>query len=127
MSAGDDLGRLARRDVKVAAFGTVAALAAIALFGVSRAGIVGQGAAAAVVLMLALGVIPPCVAWWSAGPPKLLRSRLLVLAPVFLMAGPALGSLLVLGASVAGASIVFGAAVLAGLLFGLKFGPRGGS
>jgi hypothetical protein len=80
-----------------------------------------------VVLLLALLVIPPCLAWWSAGPPKLLQSRLLVLAPVFLMAGPAFASLLVLGATVGGASIVFGAAVLAGLLFGFKFGSHGGS
>jgi hypothetical protein len=111
----------------VSGFGSVAALAAIALFGLSRAGVVGQDAAAVVVLLLALLVIPPCLAWWSAGPPKLLQSRLLVLAPVFLMAGPAFASLLVLGATVGGASIVFGAAVLAGLLFGFKFGSHGGS
>jgi hypothetical protein len=118
MRSPDDLGRLARRDVAVFVFGTILALAAITVFAVSRAGVVDKHGAAAVVLIVAFVVCLPCLAWWSSGPVRLLRSRLLVLVPVFLLAGPALGSLLVLGASVTGASLVTGAAVVVGIAFG---------
>jgi hypothetical protein len=124
MDSPDDLGRLARRDVAVFVAGTAAAAVGIVLFAVSRAGLVREHAAAAVVLILAFVVCIPCLAWWTAGPPKLLRSRLLVLVPVFLLAGPALASLLVLGATVTGASLVTGLAVVVGLILGVMLGPR---
>ena len=118
MRSSDDLGRLARRDVAVFVVGTSIALVGIALFGISRAGLVRQHGAAAAVLILAFLVCPPCLSWWSSGPVSLLRSRLMVLVPVFLLVGPALASLLVLGATVTRACLV----IAFGLVIGVSFG-----
>jgi hypothetical protein len=118
MHPGEDLGRLARRDVAVFVAGTAAAAVGIVLFAVSRAGLVREHAAAIVVLIVAMAVCLPSLAWWSAGPVRLLRSRIMVLVPVFLLAGPALASLLVLGATVTGACLVTASAIVVGVCFG---------
>ncbi|HEY0389683.1 MAG TPA: hypothetical protein VGC71_14670 [Gaiellales bacterium] len=120
MDSPQDLGKLARRDVAVFVAGTLVAAAAIAVFALSRGGLgASQHAGALAVVLAALPLSLACIAWWSAGPAKLLRSRLLVVVPVFLIAGPAVGGLLVLGATVAGACFVAGGTVVVGLCFGV--------
>ena len=79
----------------------------------------GSRLAESVVVLLALAAGFGCFVWWFAGPPALRRERLLVVAPVFLLAVPALVSLGRLGGGIpvvlAGTMVGFSAAIALGL------------
>ncbi len=63
-----------------------------------------------------------CVWWWASGPPGMMRDRLMVLIPVFLIAGPGLIGVHNLGGGIVvgilSGAIGFAAAGVLGLLWG---------
>jgi hypothetical protein len=97
----DELRRLVRRDLIVAGAGAALALVAVAFLILGRIGVVStvNGGRVAVVAALVAGVA--CFAWWASGPRIYLRDRVIVLTPVFLVAGPGLVGVHDLGGGVA--------------------------
>ena len=116
------LRKLVRRDLVVTGTGSLIAiwtysLVAAAAFGSLSELTAGRGEVAVAVIVSAF-----CVWWWAAGPPGLMRDRVMVLIPVFLIAGPGLigvhnlGGGMVVG--ILSGAIGFAAAGVFGLLWG---------
>jgi hypothetical protein len=115
----DELRRLVRRDLIVAGGGAFLAVAATALLVAGRLGIVSELAAGriAVALTTIVGVV--CFYSWASGPRVYLRDRIIVLTPVFLIAGPGLIGVNDLGGGIAvgilSGAVGFSAAALLGI------------
>jgi hypothetical protein len=112
-------GSLARRDLQVAAGGTAAFLACLLLLALGALGLMGDRLAESLVVVIALVAGFACFVWWLAGPTELRRERLLVVAPVFLLAIPGLVALGRLGGGVAAVLVAttvgFSAAIALGM------------
>jgi hypothetical protein len=114
----DELPRLVRVDVLVAGIGTAAAIVALAVLVVGRVDVVSETAAATVAVAIAAVVGAACFFQFGSGPRELWRDRLLVVAPVFLVAAPGIVGLNDLGAgpvvAILSGAAGFGAAVILG-------------
>jgi hypothetical protein len=114
----DELQRLVRVDVLVAGIGTAAAIVALAVLVVGRVDVVSETAAATVAVAIAAVVGAACFFQFGSGPRELWRDRLLVVAPVFLVAAPGIVGLNDLGAgpvvAILSGAAGFGAAVILG-------------
>jgi hypothetical protein len=86
----DDLRKLVRRDLMVAGGGSVIAIWTWAVVFAAHFGWISRITAGRVVVIVGIVVGVGALWWWASGPPFLMRDRLLVLSPLFLVAGPAL-------------------------------------
>jgi hypothetical protein len=122
----DQLRRLVRRDLMVAGGGALLALWALALVIAARIGVISELTAGRVVVATAAIVGAVCIWSWAAGPREYLRDRIIVLTPVFLIAGPALVGVHYLGGGLAvgilSGAVGFSAAALLGLAWGSRRG-----
>jgi hypothetical protein len=120
----EQLRRLVRRDLIVAGAGAFVAVAAAAFLVAGRLGIISELTAGriAVALTVIVGVV--CFYWWASGPRIYLRDRIIVLTPVFLIAGPGLVGVNDLGGGFAVAilsgAVGFSAAALLGIAWSSK-------
>jgi hypothetical protein len=114
-----DVRALVRRDLQVAGGGVAAAVVAWLLFALSGLGVLGDRGAATAIIVISMIAAFVCFVWWLGGPRQLRRDRTLVLAPIFIIALPALISLDRLGGGLAvvlvSSLVGFSAAVAAGL------------
>jgi hypothetical protein len=115
----DELRRLVRRDLIVAGGGAFLAIAAAALLVAGKLGILSELSTGRIAVALAAIVGAVCFYWWAAGPRAYLRDRIIVLTPVFLIAGPGLIGVNELGGGVAvgvlSGAVGFSAAALLGI------------
>ena len=120
----DQLRRLVRRDLVVAGGGAFLAVAAAAFLVAGKLGILSEANAGRVAVALAAIVGVACFYWWAAGPRVYLRDRIIVLTPVFLIAGPGLIGVNELGGGVAvgilSGAVGFSAAALLGIAWSSK-------
>jgi hypothetical protein len=86
----DDLRKLVRRDLMVAGGGSVIAIWSWAIIVAAQFGWVSHLTAGRVTVAVGVIVGVGSLWWWASGPRSLMRDRVLVLAPLFLVAGPAL-------------------------------------
>jgi hypothetical protein len=114
----EELRRLVRIDVLVAGIAAASAVAALAIVAVGRLGAVSETAAATFAVAVSALIGAACFFQFGSGPRVLWRDRLLVIAPVFLAAPPAIVGLHDLGAGAVVAMLSgaagFGAAVILG-------------
>jgi len=119
-----ELQRLVKVDVLVAGIGTAAAIVALAVLVVGRLDLVSVTAAATVAVAIAAVVGAACFFQFGSGPRELWRDRLLVIAPVFLVAAPGIVGLNDLGAgpivAILSGAAGFGAAVVLGAAFAAR-------
>jgi hypothetical protein len=120
----DQLRRLVRRDLIVAGAGAVLALWALALVIAARIGVISELTVGRVVVATAVIVGVVCIWSWASGPRVYLRDRIIVLTPLFLIAGPALVGVHYLGGGLAvgilSGAVGFSAAALLGLAWGSR-------
>jgi hypothetical protein len=120
----DELRRLVRRDVIVAGGGAFLAIAATAVLIAGKIGILSEVTAGRIAVALAAIAGVACFYWWAAGPRIYLRDRIIVLTPVFLIAGPGLIGVHELGGGVAvgilSGAVGFSAAALLGIAWSSK-------
>jgi hypothetical protein len=123
----EQLRRLVRRDVMVAGGGAVIAISSLAIIALARFGVLSEINAGRAVVAVAAIVGAGCIWWWAVGPREYLRDRLIVLTPVFLIAGPGLVGVHYLGGGVAvgilSGAVGFSAAAMLGLAWGSRH-PR---
>jgi hypothetical protein len=120
----DQLRRLVRRDLIVAGGGAFLAIAATAFLVAGRLGILSDLNAGRVAVALAAIVGVACFSWWAAGPRAYLRDRIIVLTPVFLIAGPGLIGVHELGGGVAVGMLSGAAGFAAAALLGIAWSSR---
>jgi hypothetical protein len=120
----EELQRLVKADVLVAGIGTAAAIVALAVLVVGRLDLVSVTAAATVAVAIAAVVGAACFFQFGSGPRELWRDRLLVIAPVFLVAAPGIVGLNDLGAgpivAILSGAAGFGAAAVLGAAFAAR-------
>jgi hypothetical protein len=104
--------------VLVAGISAGAAVAAVAVLALGRLGLLSDTAAATVAVAVGAVVGAVCFFQFGSGPRVLWRDRLIVIAPVFLVAAPAIVGLHDLGAgpivAMLSGAAGFGAAVILG-------------
>ena len=119
-----ELQRLVKVDVLVAGIGTAAAIVALAVLVVGRLDLVSVTAAATVAVAIAAVVGAACFFQFGSGPRELWRDRLLVIAPVFLVAAPGIVGLNDLGAgpivAILSGAAGFGAPAVLGAAFAAR-------
>lgn len=119
MSPDNDVRGMVRRDIQFVLAGLVAALVAFLLLVAARIDLLGDRAAATVIVLVALVVGFSSFVRWLAGPVQLRRDRYFVLAPAFLIALPGLLSLNELGGGLTvilfSSLVGFSAAIAGGL------------
>jgi len=86
----DELRQLVRRDLTVAGSGALIAVGSLAILVAAKLGFLATVNAARVAVVATLLVGAGCVGWWVAGPRQYLSDRVIVLTPLFLVAGPGL-------------------------------------
>ena len=120
----DQLRRLVRRDLMVAGGGALLAIWSLAIVAAARFGLISTLTSGRVVVATAVVVGAVCVWSWAAGPREYLRDRLIVMTPVFLIAGPGLIGVHDLGGGIAvgilSGAVGFSAAALLGLVWGSR-------
>ena len=120
----EQLQRLVKVDVLVAGIGTAAAIVALAVLVVGRLDLISVTAAATVAVAIAAVVGAACFFQFGSGPRELWRDRLLVIAPVFLVAAPGIVGLNDLGAgpivAILSGAAGFGAAAVLGAAFAAR-------
>ena len=116
------LRKLVRRDLVVTATGSLIAIWTYSLVAAAAFGSLSELTAGRVEVAVAVLVSAFCVWWWASGPPGMMRDRLMVLIPVFLIAGPGLIGVHNLGGGIVvgilSGAIGFAAAGVLGLLWG---------
>ena len=120
----EDLRRLVHGDVLVAGIAAAGALAALAFLAVGRLGLVSENAAATIVVALAAMIGVACFFRFGSGPRALWPDRLIVIAPVFLVAAPAIVAVHDLGGGPVVAILSGAAGSAAAVLLGVVFGSR---
>ena len=120
----EQLRRLVRRDLYVAGGGAFAAIAALAFLVCGRLGIIAVLNAGRIAVALAAIVGAVCFYWWAAGPREYMRDRIIVLTPVFLIAGPGLVGVSNLGGGIAvgilSGAVGFSAAAMLGMAWSAR-------
>ncbi len=122
----DQLRRLVRRDLTIAGVGAFVAIAAAAFLVAGRLGIISTLTAGRIAVAAAAVVGVICFWSWAAGPREYLRDRLIVLTPVFLIAGPGLIGVHELGGGLAVAALSGAVGFSAAAILGLAWGARRG-
>jgi hypothetical protein len=120
----DELRRLVRRDLIVAGGGAFLAVAATAFLVAGRVGILSELTSGRIAVALAAVVGVACFYSWAAGPRIYLRDRIIVLSPVFLIAGPGLIGVNELGGGVAVGILSGAVGFSAAALFGIVWSSR---
>jgi hypothetical protein len=119
MSPDSDVRGMVRRDIQFVLAGLLAALVAFLLLVAARFDLLGDRAAATVIVLVAVAVGFSSFVRWLAGPVQLRRDRYFVLAPAFLIALPGLLSLNELGGGLTvilfSSLVGFSAAIAGGL------------
>jgi hypothetical protein len=108
----------------VAGGGAFLAVAATAFLVAGRLGILSELSAGRITVALAAIVGVVCFYWWAAGPRAYLRDRIIVLTPVFLIAGPGLIGVNDLGGGVAVAILSGAVGFTAAALLGIVWSSR---
>jgi hypothetical protein len=121
----EQLRRLVRRDLVVAGGGAFLAVAAAAFLVAGRLGIISELAAGRIAVVLAVVVGVVCFYWWAAGPRAYMRDRVIVLTPVFLIAGPGLIGVNDLGGGIAVAILSGAVGFSAAAILGMVWSGRG--
>ena len=111
----------------VAAAGGFLAVAALAFLVAAKIGVISTVNAGRVAVALTVVVAVGCVAWWAGGPRIYLRDRVIVLTPIFLIAGPGLIGVNDLGGGVAVAILSGALGFTAAAALGLAWSSRRGS
>ncbi|HXD69294.1 MAG TPA: hypothetical protein VN615_05500 [Gaiellales bacterium] len=120
----EQLRRLVRRDLYVAGGGAFAAIAALAFLVAGRLGIISEVTAGRIAVVLAVVVGVVCFSWWAVGPREYMRDRIIVLTPVFLIAGPGLVGVSDLGGGVAVAVLSGAVGFSAAAMLGMAWSSR---
>jgi hypothetical protein len=120
----EQLRRLVRRDLYVAGGGAFAAIAALAFLVAGRLGIISELTAGRIAVALAVVVGVVCFYWWAAGPRQYMCDRIIVLTPVFLIAGPGLVGVSDLGGGVAVAILSGAVGFSAAAMLGMAWSSR---
>lgn len=120
----DEMRTLVRRDLWLTVAGSVLAIWTYALVAAGRYGFISRTAAASVEVAVAVVVSVLCLWWWAAGPRTLLRHRVMVLVPAFLIAGPGILGLHDLGAGVVAVMLSGAVGISAAVAFGLVYAAR---
>ena len=120
----EQLRRLVRRDLYVAGGGALAAVAALAFLVAGRLGIISELTAGRIAVVLAVVVGVVCFYWWAVGPREYMRDRIIVLTPVFLIAGPGLVGVSDLGGGVAVAVLSGAVGFSAAAMLGMAWSSR---
>ncbi|HEX5250253.1 MAG TPA: hypothetical protein VFW14_11350 [Gaiellales bacterium] len=120
----EQLRRLVRRDLYVAGGGAFAAIAALAFLVAGRLGIISELTTGRIAVALAVVVGVVCFYWWAAGPRQYMRDRIIVLTPVFLIAGPGLVGVSDLGGGVAVAILSGAVGFSAAAMLGMAWSSR---
>jgi hypothetical protein len=122
----DQLRRLVRRDIAVAGGGALLAVWSLALVAAAHFGLVSRLTSGRAVVVTAVVVCVGCIWWWASGPRAYMRDRVIVLTPVFLMAGPGLLGVHDLGGGVVvgilSGALGFAAAAILGLAWASRRG-----
>ena len=120
----DQLRRLVRHDLMIAGVGAFVAIATAAFLVAGQLGIISTLTAGRIAVAAAAVVGVVCFWSWAAGPREYLRDRLIVLTPVFLIAGPGLVGVHDLGGGVAvgilSGAVGFSAAAMLGIAWGSR-------
>jgi hypothetical protein len=118
----EPLRKLVRRDLIVTVVGSLIAIWTYSIVAAAAFGSISELTAGRVEVAVASVVSAFCVWWWASGPPGLMRDRLMVLIPVFLVAGPGLIGLRNLGGGlvvgILSSAVGFAAAAMFGFLWG---------
>jgi hypothetical protein len=120
----DQLRRLVRGDVTIAGVGALLAVWSLALIAAARIGFISELTAGRVVVATAVIVGVVCIWRWASGPRVYMRERIIVLTPLFLIAGPGLVGVHYLGGGLAvgvlSGAVGFGAAAMLGIAWGSR-------
>ena len=118
------LRKLVRRDVVVVGFGTLIAIWTYSLVAAVAFGTLSKVTAGRAEVAVAVVVSVFCVWWWASGPRELMRDRMMVLIPVFLIAGPGLIGVHNLGGgmivAILSGAVGFAAACALGIMWGSR-------
>jgi hypothetical protein len=120
----DQLRRLVRRDLIVAGGGSLLAIWSVALLVAARFGFISRLTSGRVVVATAVIVGAVCFWSWTSGPRQYLRDRVIVLTPVFVIAGPALIGAHELGGGAAVAILSGAVGFSAAAMLGLAWSSR---
>ena len=119
-----DLQRLVRRDVVLAGAGSVVALAVAVLLVAAHVRLLPVLTSARLVAGVAVVVVAACVFSWASGPRSLLRDRVIVLIPMFLIAGPGLIAVHQLGGGTVTIMLSSAVGVVAAVALGMMWSAR---
>jgi hypothetical protein len=119
-----ELRKLVRRDLAVAGGGSLIAIWTWAVIAASHFGWLSRIAAGRVAVIIGILICVGSLWWWASGPRSLLRDRFLVLAPVFLVAGPALVGVHYLGGGLVTAILSGAVGMVAAATLGIVWSGR---
>jgi hypothetical protein len=120
----EDLRKLVRRDLIIAGGGSLIAIWTWAVIVAARLGFLSRITAGRVTVAAGVVVGVGCLWWWASGPRSLLRDRYLVLAPLFIIAGPALIGIHYLGGGFVTAIISGAVGMTAAAMLGIAWSGR---
>jgi len=118
------LRKLVRRDLVVVAMGSLIAIWTYSLVAAVELGSLSELTAGRALVAVAVLVSVFCIYWWAAGPPEFMRERVMVLIPVFLIAGPGLLGVHYLGGGIVVGILSGAVGFAAAAVFGLMWGGR---
>jgi len=118
------LRKLVRRDVVVVATGSLLAIRTYSLIAAVDLGTLSELTAGRALVAVAVLVSVFCIYWWAAGPPEFMRDRVMVLIPVFLIAGPGLLGVHYLDGGIVVGILSGAVGFAAAAVFGLMWGGR---
>ncbi len=120
----ESLRKLVRRDLYVVCAGSLIAIWTYSLVAAVAFGTMSEITAGRVEVAIAVVVSVFCVWWWASGPRGLMRDRMMVLIPVFLIAGPGLIGVHNLGGgmivAILSGAVGFAAACALGIMWGSR-------
>ena len=119
-----ELRKLVRRDLAVAGGGSLIAIWTWAVIAAAHFGWLSRITAGRVAVIIGILICVGSLWWWASGPRSLLRDRYLVLAPVFLVAGPALVGVHDLGGGLVTAILSGAVGMVAAATLGIVWSAR---
>lgn len=120
----DEMRRIVRRDVVVAGGGALAAVIAGVVMGLGIYGVIGVILAARVDVGITAVLLAVCLYVWASGPRELLRDRVIVLTPLFLVAGPGLVGVHRLGGGLVATMLSSAVGITAAVALGMAWSAR---